>query len=108
MLSSDCNSTFVYTHFKKIIDVSSGKCVRISDQYYGVNNRFNNRFLEVSDLCQDDKSDWIWLSDNLKNPPTGKCIHPFRGGIDVLEGNNMVLHVGCNEDRLAFQFNPVN
>ena len=64
---------YVCVHALQKDQVPIGKCVRVSDRHQGV----NNRFLEISDMCQDDESNRIWSSDNLKNPQLGNASISF-------------------------------
>ena len=78
--------------------IKSGKCVV-------PRNTRNDATFELKDGCSCSKSRFAQTAKfSVKHLDTGKCFHPFGGRLKPKAGRAVVLHSGCDEDRLLFKF----
>ena len=67
---------------------------------------YNGALVRLQDKCNAEFSRYKQNDKlSLQNVATGKCLHPHLGGHETVEeGLYLVLHWGCNEHRLRFDF----
>ena len=101
-LSSRCATGFALTVGNAVVEMASGKCVVPESDS-------DNAFLKLQSNCNDLRASFKQTSlSSVQHLSTGKCWHPLNGPPNPAEGTFVLLHTGCNVDRLAFKFETGN
>lgn len=99
IFTSTCCEKFTYTSDQTLKHIQSGKCIRPATP-----NR-KNQIIMLTSNCGDDNATFIHTGGfSLQQKTTSMCIHPKNGHARPPSGNTMVLHPGCDQSRLRFDF----
>ena len=97
-LSQSCDERFSWTRYNTIMHVKTSMCLipeSVKDDAKIVARKecknLNAAFMISANL-------------SLQHIKSSKCLHPYWGCPVPSQGEDIVLHTACNEERLKFQF----
>ena len=97
-LKKSCNERFVWTSSDSIMHIRTKLCLVPTSPK-------DNAKIIAKDACNGSFSRFIVTrNQSLRHAATKKCIHPYWGCPVPLNGERMVLHNECDEERLTFHF----
>ena len=97
--TSTCYEKFTYTPDQTLKHIQSRKCIRPDIPNGG------NKIMMLTSDCDDVNAVFVHTSRfSLQQNTTGMCIHPRGGFARPPPGNVMVIHSGCDQTRLRFDF----
>ena len=97
-LCTECTDKFLLTSNSNLKHVATGQCV-IPESLK------DNARVKLTSNCNDKGTKFMHTPGlSVKHLQTGKCIHPLGGSLHPVPNTEAVIHAGCNEKRLEFEF----
>ena len=97
-LTAACNENFSLTSNKNLRHMTTGKCVIPTSLE-------NSARITLTSDCSNEWTQFEQTSGfSMKHIKSGSCIHPSGGSANPGANTDILLHSGCNQDRLQFKF----
>ncbi|XP_065071404.1 uncharacterized protein LOC135696062 isoform X1 [Rhopilema esculentum] len=97
-LDRACNDRFRWSTFKTILHIASSRCLMPE------NGKDDAKIIATKDCNNPSTAFMLSGNHSLQHIGTKKCLHPYWGCPVPSQGETVVLHAACNQERLMFEF----
>lgn len=97
-LRKSCDERFRWTATNALMHVHTSMCLTPED------GKDNAKLVARSDCSGSFSHFMLTRNLSLRHIKTRKCVHPYWGCPVPSQGEDMVLHNACDEERLRFEF----
>lgn len=97
-LSKSCDEGFIWTKYNTIMHVKTSMCL------IPESGEDDAKIIAKKECKNLNGAFMLSANLSLQHIKTSKCLHPYWGCPVPSQGEDIVLHTACNEERLKFEF----